>query len=285
MFSCPHVLPQNLLFVLAARQITSIHLKSMCFFLSSICDVFLVPEDLSITRIAGLPWDQWGTALAMPLVTQLREGIHPLLFPTDLTVNPIASALDDKKSIKLLSPVSIVIKLVRDDVRLHIEIMCWVSSTSLIFNTNVRSLLLHSRLLTAAAATQTPRQAVGMSSLAADTCARLPIVVASINWNRHCATTRSGSAARIHSSNAHSACIELNRKCTLAGTWSECIRIMRPCWKLPPLLWSLPRQPPPLALSAKKRTLPIILGPTKTRRPANSHSYDLCPSPFYITNA
>lgn len=42
----------------------------------------------------------------MPLVTQLREGIHPLLFPTDLTVNPIASVLDDKKSIKLLSPVS-----------------------------------------------------------------------------------------------------------------------------------------------------------------------------------
>ncbi|XP_055320681.1 longitudinals lacking protein, isoforms A/B/D/L-like [Sitodiplosis mosellana] len=40
----------------------------------------------------------------MPLVTQLREGIHPLLFPTDLTVNPIASVLDDKKSIKLLSP-------------------------------------------------------------------------------------------------------------------------------------------------------------------------------------
>lgn len=67
---------------------------------------FVVPEDLSIARLAGLPWDQWSSHIAMPLVTQLREGIHPLLFPTDLTVNPIASALDDKKSIKLLSPVS-----------------------------------------------------------------------------------------------------------------------------------------------------------------------------------
>lgn len=38
----------------------------------------------------------------MPLVTQLREGIHPLLFPTDLTVNPICG--DDKRQTKLLSP-------------------------------------------------------------------------------------------------------------------------------------------------------------------------------------
>lgn len=68
---------------------------------------FLVPEDLSITRIAGLSWDQWSSQIGLPLVTQLREGIHPLLFPTDLTVNPIASVFDDKKSIKLLSPVSI----------------------------------------------------------------------------------------------------------------------------------------------------------------------------------
>lgn len=76
--------------------------KYCLFFLS----YFVAPEDLSITRIPGLPWDQWSTHIAMPLVTQLREGIHPLLFPTDLTVNPIASAFDDKKSIKLLSPVS-----------------------------------------------------------------------------------------------------------------------------------------------------------------------------------
>lgn len=68
-----------------------------------------MPEDLSIARLAGLPWDQWSSHIAMPLVTQLREGIHPLLFPTDLTVNPIATALDDKKSIKLLSPVSKII--------------------------------------------------------------------------------------------------------------------------------------------------------------------------------
>uniref|UniRef100_A0A1B0CV32 C2H2-type domain-containing protein n=1 Tax=Lutzomyia longipalpis TaxID=7200 RepID=A0A1B0CV32_LUTLO len=44
-------------------------------------------EDLSITRIAGLTWDQWNARLAMPLVTQLREGVHPLVFPTDLSVN------------------------------------------------------------------------------------------------------------------------------------------------------------------------------------------------------
>lgn len=44
-------------------------------------------EDLSITRIAGLTWDQWNARLAMPLVTQLREGVHPLIFPTDLSFN------------------------------------------------------------------------------------------------------------------------------------------------------------------------------------------------------
>lgn len=79
-----------------------------CFHFFSVWNV-VVPEDLSIARLAGLPWDQWSSHIAMPLVTQLREGIHPLLFPTDLTVNPIATALDDKKSIKLLSPVSKII--------------------------------------------------------------------------------------------------------------------------------------------------------------------------------
>lgn len=48
-----------------------------------------VAEDLSITRIAGLTWDQWNARLAMPLITQLREGSHPLLFPTDLSVSTI----------------------------------------------------------------------------------------------------------------------------------------------------------------------------------------------------
>ncbi|XP_037035674.1 longitudinals lacking protein, isoforms A/B/D/L-like [Bradysia coprophila] len=46
-------------------------------------------EDLSITRIAGLTWDQWNARLAMPLITQLREGSHPLLFPTDLSVSTV----------------------------------------------------------------------------------------------------------------------------------------------------------------------------------------------------
>lgn len=65
-----------------------------------------VPEDLSITRIAGLSWDQWNARLALPLVTQLREGLHPLLFPTDLTINPVSSessmSMSPNKS--LLSP-------------------------------------------------------------------------------------------------------------------------------------------------------------------------------------
>ena len=42
--------------------------------------------DLSITRIAGLTWNEWNARLAMPLVTQLREGVHPLVFPTDLSI-------------------------------------------------------------------------------------------------------------------------------------------------------------------------------------------------------
>lgn len=47
------------------------------------------PEDLSITKIAGLTWDQWNARLAMPLVTTLREGAHPLVFPRDLCVSPM----------------------------------------------------------------------------------------------------------------------------------------------------------------------------------------------------
>lgn len=53
-----------------------------------------VAEDLSITRIAGLSWDQWNARLVMPLVTQLREGAHPLVLPRDLSVSP----LDHSKS-------------------------------------------------------------------------------------------------------------------------------------------------------------------------------------------
>ncbi|XP_055919143.1 longitudinals lacking protein, isoforms A/B/D/L isoform X5 [Eupeodes corollae] len=45
------------------------------------------PQDLSITRIAGLTWNEWNARLAMPLVTQLREGVHPLIFPTDLSID------------------------------------------------------------------------------------------------------------------------------------------------------------------------------------------------------
>lgn len=49
---------------------------------------FSVAEDLSITRIAGLSWDQWSARLVMPLVTQLREGAHPLVLPRDLSIKP-----------------------------------------------------------------------------------------------------------------------------------------------------------------------------------------------------
>lgn len=41
---------------------------------------------MSITRIAGLTWKEWNARLAMPLVT-LREGIEPLVFATDLSVD------------------------------------------------------------------------------------------------------------------------------------------------------------------------------------------------------
>ncbi|EDW47277.1 GM20512 [Drosophila sechellia] len=45
-----------------------------------------MPNYLSITRIAGLTWNEWNARLAMPLVT-LREGVQPLVFPTDLSVD------------------------------------------------------------------------------------------------------------------------------------------------------------------------------------------------------
>lgn len=50
-------------------------------------------EDLSITKIAGLTWDQWNARLAMPLVQTLREGAHPLLFPCEYTSSG-SSSLD-----------------------------------------------------------------------------------------------------------------------------------------------------------------------------------------------
>uniref|UniRef100_A0A4Y0BMW6 BTB domain-containing protein n=1 Tax=Anopheles funestus TaxID=62324 RepID=A0A4Y0BMW6_ANOFN len=56
-------------------------------------------EDLSITKLAGLTWDQLDARLsgsllnaaggAMPLVTTLREGTNPLIFPRDPSVSPV----------------------------------------------------------------------------------------------------------------------------------------------------------------------------------------------------
>lgn len=59
---------------------------------------FSVAEDLSITKIGGLTWDQLDARLAMPLisssgamplVTTFREGALPLIFPRDLSVSPV----------------------------------------------------------------------------------------------------------------------------------------------------------------------------------------------------
>lgn len=61
---------------------------SFVFFCFSVGFNFIaVAEDLSITKIAGLTWEQWNERLAMPLVTTLREGAHPLVFPRDLCVS------------------------------------------------------------------------------------------------------------------------------------------------------------------------------------------------------
>ncbi len=54
-------------------------------------NLITVAEDLSITKIAGLTWEQWNERLAMPLVTTLREGPHPLVFPRDLCVSAMKS--------------------------------------------------------------------------------------------------------------------------------------------------------------------------------------------------
>lgn len=56
-------------------------------------------EDLSITRIAGLTWSEWNARLAMPLVTSLREGKHPLLFPTDLTIEKQSNCSSNKSTL------------------------------------------------------------------------------------------------------------------------------------------------------------------------------------------
>lgn len=53
----------------------------------------LTAEDLSITRIAGLSWDQWSARLALPLITQLREGSLPLMLPRDFSVSQPSNML------------------------------------------------------------------------------------------------------------------------------------------------------------------------------------------------
>ena len=68
-----------------------------------VCVCACAAEDLSITKLGGLTWDQLDARLfagsagalltaaggAMPLVTTLREGPHPLVFPRDHSVSPV----------------------------------------------------------------------------------------------------------------------------------------------------------------------------------------------------
>lgn len=59
-------------------------------------------EDLSITRIAGLTWDQWNARLAMPLLPQFHDGVpkaHSLMFPTDLSI--VSAAIAAKSYAKI----------------------------------------------------------------------------------------------------------------------------------------------------------------------------------------
>lgn len=48
----------------------------------------IAAEDLGITRIAGLSWEQWNARLVLPLVTQLQEGSQPLVFPSNEPASP-----------------------------------------------------------------------------------------------------------------------------------------------------------------------------------------------------
>lgn len=45
---------------------------------------------MSITRIAGLTWNEWNARLAMPLVT-LSEGSQPIVFATDLSKSAVGA--------------------------------------------------------------------------------------------------------------------------------------------------------------------------------------------------
>lgn len=66
-------------------------------------NIYPAAEDLSITRIAGLTWDQWNARLAMPLLQQFHDGGggpsvgHSLMFPTDLSI--VSAAMAAKSNI------------------------------------------------------------------------------------------------------------------------------------------------------------------------------------------
>lgn len=109
------------------------------------------------------------------------------------------------------------------------------------------------------AAMQIPHRIVAVSNQVVVTRVRLPIVAGSISWNHRCATIRSGSAAKIRNFSVHFVCTEPSRKCTLAGIWSVCIRIMRPCWRQLPLqLWPQ-QQLLPRASNVKRKTRRIAI--------------------------
>lgn len=60
---------------------------SLHFFFSPI-QFAIAAEDLGITRIAGLSWEQWNARLVLPLVTELQEGSQPLVFPSNEPSSP-----------------------------------------------------------------------------------------------------------------------------------------------------------------------------------------------------
>lgn len=75
-----------------------VYVSLFYLFLSIFRFHFSIAEDLSITKIGGLTWDQLDARLAMPLlsssgamplVTTFREGALPLIFPRDLSVSPV----------------------------------------------------------------------------------------------------------------------------------------------------------------------------------------------------
>lgn len=57
--------------------------RGLIIIIDSFLEFSVSDETMAITKIAGLTWDQWNARLALPLLTQLREGTSPLVFPSE----------------------------------------------------------------------------------------------------------------------------------------------------------------------------------------------------------